>query len=105
MGEIMGKHEAIDDILAALSDITTDVGYTDANVVANYIYNREVAWKKVILALLTMTHSGPEGIAISLALLRDMDPSCVAVKPDDEKRQMIVRDTRILFKSRAGDLS
>ena len=100
----MGKHEAIADIIDALTDITRTTDYGDASVIAHYIYNREVAWKKVILALLTMTHSGPGGIAVSMELLREMDPSAVSIKADDIKRQMIVRDTRMFFKSRAGDL-
>ena len=100
----MGKHEAIADIIDALTDITRTTDYGDASVIAHYIYNREVAWKKVILALLTMTHAGSGGISIHLDMLRTMDPSCVAIKPDDEKRQMIVSDTRMFFKSRAGDL-
>lgn len=104
MGEIMGKHEAIEELLEKITDaVDSYPGYATTGI-AHFVYNREVAWKKIILSLLNMTYSGPEGIAIPLWLMRDMEPASLATYLDHSAKYMIVKDKRSDDKL-TGDLS
>lgn len=103
MGEIMGKHESINEIKERLETLHTMHGDDAIEPIAHFIYNRETAWKKIILGLLRMTHTGSMGLSISMNTLREMEPHNLFVEPSLSSRYMIVRDGSLKDLSVFGD--
>ncbi len=94
MGEIMGRHEEIEKVMSTLEE-WFHLPTPENRAIAAYIFNREVAYKKIISCLIQggFVRLDPVAVKIPLDTMGTAAPSlCIE---NDASRNLIITTERL----------